>query len=85
MTLNNKDLDKISVHKMTEKEKKDISNELEQLLNNPNISVDKSLKELIKDTFVGYKNDFTGKHESNWYKIAQNFIRALKKKEIKSD
>lgn len=82
---NIKNSDKKIESKLTEEEKQDISNELEELLNNPNISVEKSLKKLIEDTFIGYKNDITGKYGSNWYKIAQKFIRALKKMEIKSD
>lgn len=84
MTSNNKDLDKKSEDIMTEKEKKDIWDELEQLLNNPNVSIDKSLKKLIKTNFIRYKDNIPGK-ESNWYKIAQGFISALKKKEIKLD
>ena len=83
--LKNKDLDKNSDYKMTEKEKKDIMNELELLLNNPNVSIDESLKNLIKKNVIEHKKAFPGINEANWYKIAQKFIRDLKKKEIKLD
>ena len=66
-------------YKLKEKEKKNISNELEELLNIPDIS---NMTNIIKNSFVKFKHMYTSnsKMELQWYKIAEHYIKVLKSK-----
>ena len=65
-------------YNLTEKEKEVISNELEELLNNPNISINTNT---IKNAFVKYKYMYIGTRiELEWYKIAEHIIKVLRSK-----
>lgn len=68
---------KVPKYTLTEEEKERIVNELEELVNNPNISI---RTEGIKDSFLKYKYIYTGKMELQWYRIVEDFIEVLKTK-----
>jgi len=68
---------KVPKYTLTEEEKERIVNELEELVNNPNISI---RTEGIKDSFLKYKYMYTGKMELQWYRIVEDFIEVLKTK-----
>jgi len=81
MISNIKNSDKTLEYKLTEEEKKDISNELEELLNNPNVSINNSVRDVIKNSFISYKSSYISENmELEWYKTAQNYINVLKTK-----
>lgn len=63
-------------YELTENEKKAISNELEELLNIPDIS---NMTNIIKNSFVKFKYMYTSnsKIELQWYKLTKHFIRLI--------
>ena len=64
---------------MTDEEKKNISNELDELLNNPTISISSNTRDVIKISFVSAKSLYISENiELKWYKTAQNYISILK-------
>ena len=64
--------------KLTGEEKKTISNELDELLNNPNVSISSNTRDVIKNSFVSAKSLYISENiELKWYKTAQNYIRIL--------
>jgi len=78
---NIKNSDKKIESKLTEEEKQDISNELEELLNNPNVSINNNTKFSIKSSFFLNKSVYIGRNiDSEWYRLAQHFINVLKTK-----
>jgi len=68
---------KVPEYTLTEEEKERVVNELEELINNPNISI---RTQGLKDSFLKYKYMYTGKMELQWYRIAEDFIEVLKAK-----
>jgi hypothetical protein len=70
---------KTKENKLTEEEKKEISNELEELLNNPNVSIPNNARYSIKNSFIKNKTVYiSGNMELEWYRLAQHFINVLK-------
>lgn len=61
-------------------EKKRIMEELEQLLNDPNIDIDFRVRLLIDKAFLSFYFLFAEDYESEWYQLAQNYIAFLKSK-----
>lgn len=61
-------------------EKQRITEELEQLLNDPNVDINFQLRFLIDNAFLSFQFLFKGKYELEWYQLAQTYIDFLKSK-----